>query len=82
MPEPFCTMYEKCKFLSMGYISALTQASVFNMKQGCSSVMYINFIAQDTSNISIQSGMVWDGKLSAFLATDYMSFLQNPGTQG
>ena len=28
MPEQFCTMYEKCKFLSMGYISALTQASV------------------------------------------------------
>ena len=27
-PERFCTMYEKCKFLSMGYISALTQASV------------------------------------------------------
>ena len=26
MPEQFCTMYEKCKFLSMG--SALTQASV------------------------------------------------------
>ena len=52
MPEPFCTMYEKRKFLSMGYISALTQASVFNMKQECSSVMYINFIAKDTSNIS------------------------------
>ena len=28
MLERFCTMYEKCKFLSMGYISALTQASV------------------------------------------------------
>ena len=27
-PERFCTMYEKCKFLSMGYISALTQASM------------------------------------------------------
>ena len=26
MPEGFCTMYKKCKFLSMGYISALTQA--------------------------------------------------------
>ena len=26
MPERFCTMYEKCKFLSMGYISALMQA--------------------------------------------------------
>ena len=29
MPERFCTMYEKLKFLSMGYIPALTQASVF-----------------------------------------------------
>ena len=27
MPERFCTIYEKYKFLSMGYISALTQAS-------------------------------------------------------
>ena len=26
--ERFCTMYEKCKFLSMGYIAAMTQASV------------------------------------------------------
>ena len=26
-PEQFCTTYEKCIFLSMGYISALTQAS-------------------------------------------------------
>ena len=26
--EQFCTVYKKCKFLSMGYISALTQASV------------------------------------------------------
>ena len=32
MPERFCTMYEKCKFLSMGYISALTHTSmlIFN----------------------------------------------------
>ena len=28
MPDGFCTMYEKCEFLSMGYISALTQTSV------------------------------------------------------
>ena len=28
MVVQFCTMYENCKFLSMGYISALTQASV------------------------------------------------------
>ena len=28
MPEQFRTMYEKCKFLSMGYIAALTQPSV------------------------------------------------------
>ena len=27
-PERFCTMHEKCKFPSMGYISVLTQASV------------------------------------------------------
>ena len=26
-PERFCTVYGKCKFLSMGYISAFTQAS-------------------------------------------------------
>ena len=34
VPERFCTMYEKCKFLSMGYISALTLANVL-MKQEC-----------------------------------------------
>ena len=28
MPERFYTMYEKCKFLSMGCISALTKATV------------------------------------------------------
>ena len=28
MLEQFCTMYEKCKFLSMGYILALTKASM------------------------------------------------------
>ena len=33
-----CTMYKKCKFLIMGYISALTQASV-NVKQECLSVI-------------------------------------------
>ena len=27
-PGCFCTMNKKCKFLSMGYISAMTQASV------------------------------------------------------
>ena len=29
-PERFCTICEKCKFLSMGYISAMTQVSVLN----------------------------------------------------
>ena len=28
VPAVFCTMYKKCEFMSMGYISALTQASV------------------------------------------------------
>ena len=28
MTERFCTMYEKCKFMSMDYILALTQASM------------------------------------------------------
>ena len=38
-------MYEKCEFLSMGYILA------FNMKQECLSVIYV--IAKDTNNISV-----------------------------
>ena len=29
MPKRFCTMYEKCDFLRMGYISAFTQARMF-----------------------------------------------------
>ena len=32
-PERFCTMYEKCKFLSMGYISAFDKSQCVNMKQ-------------------------------------------------
>ena len=38
MPERFCTMYKKCKFLSMYYISALTHASVL-IKQECAPVI-------------------------------------------
>ena len=30
----FCTMYEKCEFLSMGCISALTQASMLIREKG------------------------------------------------
>ena len=45
-------MYVKyvCKFLSMGYISALTQASVFKLSNN----VHLRFkdIAKDTSNIS------------------------------
>ena len=28
MPERYCTMYEECKFLSMGCILAITQDNV------------------------------------------------------
>ena len=31
-PERFCTVYEKCKFLSMGYISALTQVCQYEAR--------------------------------------------------
>ena len=44
-PERFCTMYEKCKFLSMVYISVLTQAK----KQECS--YDFKAIAKDTCPI-------------------------------
>ena len=51
--ERFCTMYEKCNFLSMGYISALTQASVSDLKvQEKKPIIYL-----------IQSDIVWDEKL-------------------
>ena len=33
MPERFCTMYEKCKFRSMGYISAFDKSQCVNMIQ-------------------------------------------------
>ena len=58
-PEQFCTVYEKCKFLSMGYISAMAQASV-NMKQGRS----FNVIVKDNNNIFyvVRNGL--GGKLS------------------
>ena len=49
MPEPFCTMCEKCKFLNMGYISALTQASVLRNKNVR---LLFKVIAKNTSNIS------------------------------
>ena len=51
-PERFCKMYEKCKLLSMGYITALAQA---NMKQECSN---------DTNNISYILGTFWEPTLN------------------
>ena len=50
MPEWFCTMYKKCKFLSMGYISALTQASVSIRSKNVR--LWFKVIAKDTNNIS------------------------------
>ena len=49
-PRRFCTTYEKCKFLTMGYISALTQASVSKRNKN----VHLGFegIANDTNNIS------------------------------
>ena len=88
-------MYENCKFLSMVYISALTQASVL-MKHECLSVIF-KVIAKDTNNISytVRYGFGRENSAgeefalhadicnlgSAFLATDYMRFLQSICTE-
>ena len=50
MPERFGTIYEKCKFLSMGYISALTQASVLIRSKNVG--LLFKVIAKDTNNMS------------------------------
>ena len=45
-------MYEKCKFLSMGYISALTQTSVLYEARMFLCDFKLPGIAKDTNNIS------------------------------
>ena len=51
MPERFCTMFEKCKFLSMGYISALTKARVLII-QSKNVRLGFKVMAKDNNNIS------------------------------
>ena len=61
MPEHICTMYEKCKFLSIGYISALIWTSVLiKSKNVC---LWFKVIANDTNNISYRQ--VWFGRESS-----------------
>ena len=43
-------MYEKCQFLSMGYISALTLASVLKLSKNVH--LLFKVITKDTNNIS------------------------------
>ena len=50
LPEQFCTMYEKCKVLSMGYLSALTQASVLILSKNVH--VWFKVIAKDTNSMS------------------------------
>ena len=51
MPERFCTMYEKCKFRSMGYISAFDKSQCVNMIQRMF-VCDLKLQQKNTNNIS------------------------------
>ena len=50
MPAQFCIMYNKYKFLPIGYISALTQASVLILSKDV--LLRFKVIEKDTNNIS------------------------------
>ena len=83
-------MNEICKFLSMGYIPALTQVSVLLRSNNVR--LRFKVIAKPTNNISytVRYSSVCEFVLhadisnlgSVFLATDNMSFLQSPDTRG
>ena len=68
MPERFCTMFEKCKFLSMGYISALTQALNFKV------------IAKDTDNISYTVRYGLGIPVIVYIYIYIYIYLQSPST--
>ena len=68
MPEPFCTIYEKCKFLRMGYILALTQASVLIRSKNIENILpciYLNHQRIDQVNdfeivgVTINECLAW-----------------------
>ena len=79
MLERFCTMYETCKFQSMGYILALTQASVLIGSKNVR-VCDLKLLQKTPIIYLIQAGMVWEGKqihaVICNLSIDYMSVLQ------
>ena len=62
MPEQFCTMYEKCKFPEHGLYLIFDTGKCVNMKQECSSL--ISNYSKTHQYYILQSGMVWQGKLS------------------
>ena len=75
-PERFFTMDEKCKFLSMGYITALTQASVFYESRMF--LCDLKLLQKTPIIYLMQSGMVWEAKL-IHSATNllFTSFIHN-----